>query len=94
MTGKTTATKILVRALQQLHQAELNEQTNLFIRKKADMMEIRTFVENGQIFPLDYDPITEAKIKVKPEELPLILDTCHHKGIYNITINPKAVTIS
>ena len=93
MSGKTTAIKTLVASLMQLHQEELAEKTILFQEKKAEMLEIAVKNVNGQIVPKNSDPALEAKLKVRPEELQLIIDVCQFKGVHNFVCSPKAVTI-
>lgn len=58
------------------------------------MLEIRTVVEGGVIHPLNYDPVLESKLKISAEESQLIMDICKFKGVHDVTINPKAVTLS
>lgn len=58
------------------------------------MLEIRTVVESGQIHPLNYDPVLESRLKITAEENQLIMNVCEFKGVHDVTIIPKAVTLS
>ena len=45
------------------------------------MQEIRTMIEDGQVCALNHDPVLDAKLKLRPDEVQLIIDICHFKGI-------------
>lgn len=49
MSGKTTAVKVLVATLKALHADEVQSKTNLFMQKKAQMMDIETVIERGVV---------------------------------------------
>ena len=59
MSGKTTAIKLLVEALKVIHVEEFRKKSNLFLKKKAEMLEISTCISEGVIMSNSHDPIIE-----------------------------------
>ena len=61
---------------------------------KAKTLGIKTEIdEKGEVHAADYDPIQENKLRIKSEETHMIHDVCRFKGIQNMIISPKSVTI-
>ena len=93
--GKTTAIKTVVQSLTSLHQMEIQQKTVLFQLQKARVLNIDAQEDvDGIVRPKNHDPMLEAKLKIKSEEIALISDVCAFKGVNNITICPKSVTIN
>ena len=106
MAGKTTSVTTLMEALNKLHGREWEEKYTLFMRRKGRRLGVKTKVvrekcqwpglENqymDEVVCAEPDPLLEAKLKITPEEVQLLLNTCTYKGIQNFTLNPKSISM-
>jgi hypothetical protein len=94
ISGKTASIKTIVDVLNYLHHQEFSEKYEFFMRTKAKHKNIPIKMLKGEIVPKSGDPALEIILKITQEERLKIYNACKFKGVSNLNINPKSVTLN